>query len=172
MFLEELAKWLIPLGVVAIMIMALSFSLTTAAGAPWVPTRMRDVHKMLTMAEVGPGDIVYDLGCGDGRMIVTAARKYGAMAVGIEIDPFRYAWCQLWITVLGLRNRVRVTYGNFFDHELGDANVVTCYLLQKTNQELEEKLERELTPGTRIVSNTFTVQHVHVSTFPKGPGRR
>jgi SAM-dependent methyltransferase len=111
---------------------------------------------MLTLAEVGPGDLVYDLGCGDGRMVVTAARRYGARAVGIEIDPLRYAWCQALITVLGLRDRVRIVYGDFFSQDLSDADVVTCYLLQSTNNRLEGKLNQELRPGTRVVSNTFT----------------
>jgi predicted RNA methylase len=119
------------------------------------------VHKMLTMAEVGPGDLVYDLGCGDGRTIVTAARRYGARAVGVEIDPLRYIWCQILITVLGLRDRVRVIYGNFFSQDLSDADVVTCYLLQDTNNKLEEKFKRELASGTRVVSNTFTFSGLH-----------
>ena len=125
-------------------------------GAPWVPTSMRMVHRMLTIAEVRPGDLVYDLGCGDGRMIVTAARRYGARAVGIEIDPLRYLWSQMLITVLRLRDRVRIVYGDFFNQDLSEADVVACYLLQDTNNRLEGKLEQELRPGTRVVSNTFT----------------
>ena len=66
-------------------------------GALWVPTSVRMVHKMPKIAEVGPGDLVYDLGCGDGRVLITAARRYGARAVGFEIDPLRYLWCQLLI---------------------------------------------------------------------------
>jgi predicted RNA methylase len=107
------------------------------------------------MAQVGPGDLVYDLGCGDGRMIVTAARRYGARAMGIEIDPPRYLWCQMLITVLGLRDRVRIIYGDFFNQDLSDADVVTRYLLQDTNDKLEGKFKQELHPGTRVVSNTF-----------------
>jgi predicted RNA methylase len=123
---------------------------------------MRTVHKMLNMAEVGPDDLVYDLGCGDGRMIVTAARHYGSRAVGIEIDPLRYLWCQMMITVLGLRNRVRVVRGDFFAQDLRDADVVTCYLLQRTNEKLQAKLTQELRPGTRIVSNSFTFPRLHL----------
>jgi SAM-dependent methyltransferase len=117
---------------------------------------------MLTMAEVGPDDLVYDLGCGDGRMIVTAAQDYGARAVGIEIDPLRYLWCHVRIAVLGLRGRVRVLYGNFFAQDLRDADVVTCYLLQSTNRELEGKLVQELDPSARVVSNTFTFPGLHL----------
>ena len=108
------------------------------------------------MAGVGPGDIVYDLGCGDGRTVVTAARHYGARAVGIEIDPLRYLWCQMLVTVLGLRVRARIVYGSFFAQDLGDADVVTCYLLQSTNEKLEGKLKRELHSSTQVVSNSFT----------------
>ena len=81
-----------------------------ATGAPWVPTPMPTVRRMLDLAEVQPGDVVYDLGCGDGRTVVTAARKYGAYAVGVEIDPLRYLWCQILITVLGLRRRASIKY--------------------------------------------------------------
>ena len=130
-------------------------------GAPWVPTSIGKVHKMLKMAEVGPNDLVYDLGCGDGRMIVTAARRYGSRAVGIEIDPLRYLWCQILITVLGLRGRVRIVYGDFSNRDLSAADVVTCYLLQDTNNRLEGKLGQELRPGTRVVSNTFTFSGLH-----------
>ena len=123
-------------------------------GAPWVPTPMNVVRSMLTIAEVGPGDVVYDLGCGDGRMVITAAREYGARAVGVEIDPLRYLWCQLRITLLGLRGRV--VYGDFLKQDLSGADVVTCYLLQRTDERLQVKLSEELRPATRVVSHSFT----------------
>jgi SAM-dependent methyltransferase len=150
------------LGLGVMVVFVVSVSWTTARGAPWVPTSMKRVHKMLAMAEVGPGDLVYDLGCGDGRMIITAARRYGARAVGIEIDPLRYLWCQTLITTLGLRDRVRVVYGDFFAQDLSDADVVTCYLLQSTNERLQGKLRQELDPGTRVVSNDFTFPRLHL----------
>jgi SAM-dependent methyltransferase len=147
--------WLNALSILAFVAL-MSIIWTNRFGAPWVPTPMRKVRRMLEMAEVGPGDLVYDLGCGDGRTIVTAARSYGAQAVGIEIDPLRYLWCQALITALGLRDRVRVVYGSFYRHDLSAADVVTCYLLQTTNEKLEGKLRQELLPGTRVVSHSFT----------------
>jgi len=123
---------------------------------------MSMVHKMLTMAEVGPDDLVYDLGCGDGRMIITAARRYGSRAVGIELDPLRYLWCQMLITILGLRDRITIIYGDFFTQNLSEANVVTCYLLQSTNNKLERKLMQELQSGTRVVSNYFTFSNLRL----------
>lgn len=138
------------------LILAVSVTWTNARGAPWWPTSMKTVHKMLRLAEVGPEDVVYDLGCGDGRTLLIAARRFGARAVGIELDPLRYLWCQMLITVLGLRSRVEIVRGDFFNQDLSDADVVTCYLLQGTNAKLMTKFSRELRPGARVVSNTFT----------------
>jgi len=156
---------MIEIGPAAVLIIALILTIsivwTNFIGAPWFPTSMGTVSKMLKLAEVGPDDIVYDLGCGDGRTIIAAARRYGVKAVGIEIDPLRYIWCQMVITILGLRKQVRLLYGNFFNHNLSEATVVTCYLLQETNDKLEEKLKSELRTGTRVVSNTFTFLGLH-----------
>jgi len=140
---------------IILIILVISIIWTNSRGAPWVPTPMSMVHEMLTMAEVGPDDLVYDLGCGDGRIIVTAARRYGARAVGIELDPLRFLWCQMLITFLGLRGRIRIVYGDFFKQDLSAASVVTCYLLTVTNKKLEGKFKSELRPDTRVVSNYF-----------------
>jgi SAM-dependent methyltransferase len=136
-------------------------------GAPWVPTSLSRIRKMLDLAEVGPDDVVYELGCGDGRLIVTAARRYGARAIGIEIDPLRYVWCQALITVLGLRDRVRVVYGDFFSQDLSEADVITCYLLDSTNRKLQKKLLRELDPGARVVSHMFAFPELHLVHYDK-----
>jgi len=153
--------WVIIILFVLFVVLVTSISWTNLRGAPWVPTPMNVVHKMLTIAEVGPDDLVYDLGCGDGRLIVTAARHYGSRAVGIEIDPLRYLWCQALITVLGLRDRVNIIFGDFFAQNLSTADVVTCYLLQSTNNKLMEKLKEELQPGTRVVSHAFSFPGLH-----------
>jgi len=136
--------------------MMVSILWTQSRGAPWVPTPLGRVEDMLAMAEVGPNDLVFDLGCGDGRTIVAAARSFGARAVGIELDPLRYLWCQVLITVLGLRGRVKIVYGDFFTQDLSAADVVTCYLTQGTNERLQNKFMQELQPSARIVSNSFT----------------
>lgn len=154
--------WLILVLTFLIFALAISISWTRRRGAPWAPTPMSMVHKMLTMAEAGPDDLIYDLGCGDGRMIITAARRYGSRAVGVELDPLRYLWCQMLITILGLRSQIRIEYGDFFNKDLSKADVVTCYLLQDTNNKLEKKLKRALPPGARIVSNYFTFPNLHL----------
>jgi cyclopropane fatty-acyl-phospholipid synthase-like methyltransferase len=139
-----------------LIVFVVSISWTTLRGAPWLPTGIKTVVLMLTLAEPQPDDLVYDLGCGDGRILVTAVRRFGARAVGIELDPLRYLWCQLLVAVLGYRKRVNIIYGDFFKLDLSRADVVTCYLLQPTNEKLEAKLLRELKPGTRVVSHAFT----------------
>ena len=131
---------------------------TTNKGAPWEPTTMKMVHTMLEMASVGPGDVVYDLGSGDGRIPIIAARKYGAHAVGIEIDPLRFMISWLAVRFLGLQDRVEIRRGDIFKADLHAATVVTCYLLQDTNDRLFTKFKQELTPGTRVVSNTHIFQ--------------
>lgn len=149
------------LAVLAVMLM-ISILWTNFVGAPWLPTARRRVRKMLDMAAVGPNDVVYDLGCGDGRTLVIAARSYGARAVGIEIDPLRYLWCELLITVLGLRRQVSVIFGDIFAQDLRQADVVTCYLLPKTNQRLEAKFVAELAPSARIVSHDFAFPNLRL----------
>ena len=128
---------------------------TNAKGAPWLPTPRKKVIRMLQMANVKPEDTVLDLGCGDGRVLVAAARRFKAKAIGIEIDPLKAFWCKILITFLGLRKQVKVICGNFFKEDISVATVVFCYLLQSTNNKLEEKLIQELSPETRVVTNTF-----------------
>jgi predicted RNA methylase len=147
---------LIALSIIVVgFIIVFSVSWPNIKGAPWVPTRMKKVRRMLELADVKPDDVVYDLGCGDGRIIVMAARKFGARAVGIEIDMMRFLWCQFLITILGLRRKVKVIYGDLFKKDLSNADVLICYLLQSTNNRLEDKLLEELQPTTRVISNTF-----------------
>ncbi len=121
-----------------IFVLIISVSWTTYKGSPWIPSSMRMVGQMLDLANVQPDEVVYDLGCGDGRLVVAAARKYKARGVGIELNPLFWLWCQILITVLGLRGRVTVHLGNFYSSELRDADVVACYLLPETNKKLED----------------------------------
>jgi SAM-dependent methyltransferase len=128
-----------------------------AFGAPWLPTPHKTIRKMLELARLKPGEMLYDLGCGDGRIVIDAAKDFGALATGIEIDPIRYFWARLSILRFKLQCSAKVIYGNFFNSDLSRADVVTLYLLQDTNIRLMEKLADELKPGARIVTNTFTI---------------
>ena len=113
---------------------------------------MINVKKMLQMAGVGKDDLVYDLGCGDGRIIVTAAGRFGARAVGVEADPLRFLFSLTRVKLSGLGGRVKVIWGNFFHQDLRNATVVTVFLSLEANSKLKEKLKRELSPGTRVIS--------------------
>jgi hypothetical protein len=127
-------------------------------GAGWVPTPRKVVRKMLSLADVGPGDMLYELGSGDGRIIFMAAKEFGAKAVGIEADPLRVLWTLVWIRVKGLRDQVSVLWGNFYKRDLGEASVVTVYQSTDINRKLRDKFKRELGPGTRVVSYAFTIE--------------
>jgi ribosomal protein L11 methylase PrmA len=110
---------------------------------------------MLQVANVGKNDIVYDLGCGDGRIPVTAARKYGARGVGIDIDPQRIREANENVEKNKVGDRVKIIQGDLFEQDLSQATVVTLYLLPSLNVKLMPKLMKELKPGTRIVSHAF-----------------
>ncbi len=125
-------------------------------GAIFVPTPMHVVGKMLEMAGVSENDTLIDLGSGDGRIIIEAAKKHGATTIGIEADPLRVIWSRLRVRSNGLQEKVNIIWGNFFNTDISKATVVTIYQGQDINKKLIKKLEKELQPGTLIVSYYFT----------------
>ncbi len=124
---------------------------------PFVPTPLEVVEKMLTMAQVDKLDTVYDLGSGDGRIVIMAAQKFGAKAVGVELDDDLFKKSTERIAELGLQDRANILKMNFFDVDLRPASVLTLYLLTSVNERLRPKMEKELRPGARIVSHDFQV---------------
>jgi precorrin-6B methylase 2 len=120
----------------------------------YVPTPQPVVDAMLQVAGVTKDDIVYDLGCGDGRIPVSAAKQYGARAIGIDIDPQRIQEANDNVRVNGVGNKVKILNADLFETDFSDATVVTLYLLPSLNQKLMPKL-KQLRPGTRIVSHAF-----------------
>jgi SAM-dependent methyltransferase len=122
---------------------------------PYVPTKYPVVDEMLRMAGVQKGDIVYDLGCGDGRIVVTAAQRYGAKGIGFDIDPERIAESKENATKAGVTGLVTFHEQDLFTADFREASVMTLYLLTSVNLKLRPKLLRELRPGTRVVSHNF-----------------
>ena len=122
---------------------------------PYVPTSMNVVDRMLELAEVTEDDIVYDLGSGDGRIVIRAAEKYGAQGVGIEIDGDLVEEARQNADSAGVADRVAFRQGDLFDADISEATVVTLYLLPTINLRLRPKLFEELAPGTRVVSHDF-----------------
>jgi ribosomal protein L11 methylase PrmA len=130
--------------------------LSTLWGAPWAPTSLRTVDVMLRMADLQPGQRLVDLGAGDGRIVILAARRFKARAVGVEIDPLRCLIANALIALFGVRSRARVVHGNMFEFDLSQADVVTMYLLQGTNQRIKPRLLEQLPPGARVISHSFS----------------
>ena len=148
------------LGVALVASAAVAQSPKSAPAEPdvvYVPTPQTVVDAMLELASVKNTDIVYDLGSGDGRLVITAAKKYGARGVGIEIDPALVKQATANAVAAGVGDRVRFVTQNLFSANIHDASVVTLYLLQSINERLRPKLVRELKPGTRVVSHVFNM---------------
>lgn len=122
---------------------------------PYVPTTQEVVDAMLELAKVNGNDVLYDLGCGDGRIVVTAAQKYGATGTGVDIDPDRIREANANARAANVTDKVKFVEGNLFEMDLSEATVVTLYLLPRINMKLRPQLLKQLKPGTRIVSHAF-----------------
>jgi precorrin-6B methylase 2 len=123
----------------------------------YVPTPPEVVDAMLTMAKVTAGDVVYDLGSGDGRIPIEAARRFGARAVGVELDPALVERARENAKDAGVADKVTFLQADLFKTDLSEATVVTLFLSPSVNLRLRSKLQRELKPGSRIVSNRFPI---------------
>jgi tRNA G37 N-methylase Trm5 len=121
----------------------------------FVPTPQNVVDEMMKLAKVGKGDVVYDLGCGDGRLVITAAKLGAAKAVGIDINPERIRESVENAKQAGVAEKVQFRNEDLFEANFRDATVITLYLLNSLNLKLRPKLWKELKPGTRIVSHSF-----------------
>jgi len=142
--------------------------------APYVPTPQDVVDRMLTLANVKKGDVLYDLGCGDGRIPITAAKRFGARGVGVDIDPQRIAEANANAAAAGVGNLVTFKLQDAMKTDLSPATVVTLYLLSASNLKLRPILTKQLKPGARIVSHTFSMgdwQADKVDTFTDADGR-
>lgn len=157
MFFLELILAVIVIGAIFVgpYFVARYFNKTTDNGAPWVPMEADVVERVLKMADVKEGDTFYELGSGDGRLVLAAAIK-GANAVGIEIDKWRVLYSRFWIWFLRLGDKAKIIEKDIFEQSYEDATVVCLYLLQETNEKIQKKLEKELKPGTRVISVAFT----------------
>jgi precorrin-6B methylase 2 len=134
----------------------------------FVPTPHEVVKVMLEVAEVKPTDILYDLGCGDGRVVVTAASKHGCRALGVDLDPQRISESRENVKKSKVGHLVTIRRADIFQTDLSEASVITLYLLPKLNVRLLPKLEK-LKPGTRIVSHSFDIRGVKPKRVVKVP---
>ena len=127
----------------------------TTSLAPYVPTPQDVVHQMLELAGVTKDDVVFDLGCGDGRIVITAAERFGARGVGIDFDPERIAEANANAKRAGVQDLVTFIQQDAMQADVSEATVVTLYLLSSSNMRLRPLLTRQLAPGARIVSHSF-----------------
>lgn len=125
--------------------------------APFVASPLDVVERMLTLAKVGPDDVVYDLGSGDGRIVIAAAQKFGARGVGVEIDPRLVNEAEANARAAGVQGRVKFILEDALKVDVSDATVVTLYLLSASNVKLRPLLTKQLRPGTRIVAHSFSI---------------
>jgi cyclopropane fatty-acyl-phospholipid synthase-like methyltransferase len=125
--------------------------------APDVTSPQAIVDRMLELANVKPGDTVYDLGCGQGRVLITAAEQFHANAVGIEISDRLFRRATDNIALRGLQNRIKLIHGDLLEADLSNADVVTIYLMTTSNESLRPRLEKYLKPGARVVSHDYKV---------------
>lgn len=160
LFLLLLIFVIMPLLIFAAIFLLIAVSLfiiTDFTGAPFVPSKKEKIKTMLELADIKSGEIVYDLGSGDGALIFEAA-LYGTRAVGIEINPFLVLYSRFLAGRTGLKNMVAIKWMDFRKFSLNNADVVFLYLWPDTNAKLREKLERELKKSARIISNSFPIK--------------
>jgi SAM-dependent methyltransferase len=136
----------------------------------YVPTPYHVVAEMLQLVEVKPTDVVYDLGCGDGRVVITAAKQYGARGVGVDIDPQRIQESRAHAQQANVVDRVEFLQQDLFETDIREASIVTLYLLPQLNRQLRPKLLGDLRPGTRVVSHDFDMGDWHPDKVIHVPG--
>jgi len=140
--------------------------------APFVATPLPVVKQMLTLAQLKPGEIIYDLGCGDGRVVIMAAQEFGARGVGVEMREDLVKQASSKVSELGLEGRVKIVQGDMFKVDLTQADVVTLYLTTSANDKVRPKLESELKPGVRVVSHDYEIlgwRAVKIDNFCENP---
>jgi SAM-dependent methyltransferase len=142
-------------GVLLTAALAAAQSTSVKRDVPYVPSPNPVVNGMLKLADVKAGDTVYDLGCGDGRIVIAAAKDHGANGVGVDIDPERIQEARANAKTANVEDKVKFQQNDLFKADIADATVVTLYLLPSVNERLKPKLLKELKPGTRIVSHSF-----------------
>jgi precorrin-6B methylase 2 len=135
--------------------LALVSMLIQVPEVPYVATTPKVVEAMLKLARVAAGDVVYDLGCGDGRIAIMAARKYGARGVGVDIDPERIAEAERNARKAGVSGRTRFLVRDVYETDVGEASVIMLYMTADVNRALRPKLVRQLAIGSRIVAHTY-----------------
>ncbi len=153
---------------IATLLMLVTAMVSLFIRVPFVPTKKRVMEKMIEISGLKKNDVVYDLGCGDGRLLFEAEKKNTIRAEGYELAPIPYLLARL--KKIMRRSKTTIHMANFFNANLKDANIIFCYLGPETMERLYKKIKEECKKGTRIISNTFTVKGVKpTKTWTKNP---
>jgi len=149
---KDMENVLLIVGLILLFVLGLWLLVPSLYGLPWIPTREKRIRKALQLAKLQPGETLYDLGAGDGRVLLMAAGEFMAQAVGIEIGPAQcmLGWLRIWLN--GNRDRVRMRCGNFYEADISDADVVFVYATSVQTSRLLPLLEHQLRLGARVVS--------------------
>jgi len=153
-----------------VLIFTVLFTFFYAKEAPFVPTKKRDVARFLKLAEIKPGQKMYDLGCGDGRL-VKAAADAGAEAKGIEVSFLPFLLANIRKFFSKSKSRIKIKYQNIWHANLGDADIIYVWLMPKVNEKLQKKFERELKPGTKVITYVWPIKDwrpVKIDEIPNG----
>jgi len=142
--------WAIGVALAGLTLLWLAWNLTL--DALWQPTDRATVRRLLFVSELQAGEQLIDLGCGDGRIVIAAAREYDAQTVGVEIDPMRVMWARAWAFFAGVAKTTRIVRGNMYTYDVSGADVVILFLSATSNFRLQERLRRTMKPGSRLVS--------------------
>jgi ubiquinone/menaquinone biosynthesis C-methylase UbiE len=140
--------------------------------SPFVGSPLPVVRHMLTLAELKPSEILYDLGCGDGRIVITATQEFGARAVGVEMREDLFKQAASRVSELGLEGKAKIVQGDLFRVDISPADVITLYLTTSANDKVKPKLEAELKKGARVVSHDYEIlgwQAMKVDNFCENP---
>jgi len=143
--------------IIFIFLILITFAWAGLIAAPWVPLWKKDVKRMLDLAGLKPGETVYDLGAGDGRIIIMAAKDYQAKAIGFEFAILPYLLGYIKIVILGLRGKAWLKYADFFKQDFSKADVICIFLTPGAMEKLKTKLKTEKKPSCRIVSYAFSI---------------
>jgi len=145
----------ISLGLMLVVLIVLgTLAYAAVSAAPWVPLRKRDINRLIKLANIKPGEIVYDLGCGDGRVLQAVVKQTQARAVGFEISLLPYIFAKVRSLLLGT-TRVQINYKDFFKTDFSTADVIVCFLTPYAMVKLESKINCELKPGARFLTYAF-----------------
>ena len=152
------------------LLILITFVYAGLRAAPWVPTWNSDIDRFLKLAEIKPGQIVYDLGCGDGRLICAAGKK-GAHATGFEISLLPFFLTKIRILFSGNKN-TKIKYKDFWNYNLKEADIIYFFLMPRIYTRMEKKLKKELKPGTKIITYTWGFKNWEAKKIDNGKGKQ